>query len=197
MPIGPDSARAPRAAEFDDIDQLLTAAFGQPDEAQLVRRLRDRGEMFQELVLSWPDQTQNNKSTIGAYAAISRMIAPKNWFCLGPVAVKPEWQDGALARDHPSRNSFRFGSRLVNMITWPFQEGMARVFWQRGGLLEGDEPPTLVVLGKPSFYTRSGFSQTRAAALTSPYPIQNTLIARPGDDHPNLHLIYPTAFNAV
>ena len=83
------------------------------------------------------------------------------------------------------------------MITGPFLDDTARVFLQRGGSLDGAEPTTLVALGKPSFYTRCGFSQTRAAALTLPYPIQNTLIARPGDDIPNMRLIYPTAFNAV
>ena len=56
---------------------------------------------------------------------------------------------------------------------------------------------TTVVLGKPSFYARCGFSQSRAARLTSPYPIKNTLIARPGDDTPQDALIYPAAFNGV
>lgn len=57
-----------------------------------------------------------------------------------------------------------------------------------------DFPSTLVVVGKPSFYERAGFSQVRAAALTSDYPLEYTLIARPGDDVPTDRLIYPAAF---
>ena len=56
---------------------------------------------------------------------------------------------------------------------------------------------TTVVLGKPSFYARCGFSSARAARLTSPYPIDHTLIARPGDDTPDESLLYPAAFNEV
>jgi putative acetyltransferase len=54
-----------------------------------------------------------------------------------------------------------------------------------------------VVLGKPSFYTRCGFSHPRAVRLTSPYGAEHTLIARPGDDSPDATLIYPAAFQGL
>lgn len=198
MVTGPDFARAPRVDEFEAVDQLLLAAFGGSEEIQLVHRLRQTGAIVQELILPWRDPARNNRSTIGAYAAISRMVAPENWFCLAPVAVKPEWQNGMLAFNHPTRNSYRFGTRLVRMVADPFlYHDLARAMLSRAGLLEGDEPPTLVVLGKPSFYARCGFSQARAAKLISPYPITHTLIARPGDDVPQETLIYPKAFDGV
>ncbi len=195
MVVGPDTARRAKPEDYAEIDALLEAAFDQRGEADLVRRLRADGDMVQEFIMSWA-QDANWTMRIGAYAAMSRMVAPKNWFCLGPVAVWPEWQNGALAKGHPLQNSFRFGSRLVRMIASDFAEGgewFLRLL-ERAGLSNGPETPTLVVLGKPSFYARAGFSLERAARLTSPYPISHTLIARAGDDVPKRQLIYPPAF---
>ncbi len=198
MVVGPDTSRRARPQEFDEIDALLAAAFGRRDEADLVHRLRADGAIVLDIVKCWPDR-ETGQSRIGAYMAISRMVAPQNWFCLGPVAVLSAWQNGALARDERTRGSFRFGSRLVREYAEDFAQGrdwhtqmLARV-----GLLHGDEPPTLVVVGKPSFYARAGFSMHRAARLTSPYPLHLTLIARPGDDVPEETLIYPAAFTGV
>jgi len=192
MVIGPDTARKPRPEELDEVDRLLCAAFQRPDEARLVRRLRADGAFAQEYAMPW-------QGRIGAYCAISRMVAPQNWFCLAPVAVLPEWQGGALARDERQRHYYRFGSRLVRMVSEDFARGedwFLRILRQ-ADLITGDEPPTLVVLGKPSFYARAGFSQERAARLTSPYPIDHTLIARPGADVPKARLIYPRAFDGL
>jgi putative acetyltransferase len=52
----------------------------------------------------------------------------------------------------------------------------------------------VTVLGQVAFYERAGFSAARAARLTSPYPVAQTLIAGPGDDAPEAGLIYPAAF---
>jgi len=119
------------------------------------------------------------------------MVAPEGWFCLAPVAVWPEWQRGALGRnDGDSRpNPYHFGTRLVSMLVTVVRNSSV---YSIGGATR-----TLVVLGKPSFYARCGFSLERAARLTSPYPIEHTLIARPGDDMPEAELIYPAAFAAV
>lgn len=198
MVVGPDTSRQARPQDYLEIDALLEAAFGRKDEAELVHRLRADGVIVLEVVKSWPDR-ETGQIRIGGYMTISRMLAPLNWFCLGPVAVLPAWQNGALAPDDRNRGSFRFGSRLVREYAESFAHGRD---WHtealvRAGLLHGDEPPTLVVVGKPSFYARVGFSLERAARLTSPYPIKNTLIARPGDDVPELELVYPAAFAGV
>ena len=107
--------------------------------------------------------------TLAGYLAFSRLTAPQGWLALAPVAIAPDWQGQ------------RWGTRLVTAAL--------RLMAIKGA--------TTVVLGKPSFYARCGFSQTRAANLTSPYPIKNTLIARPGDDTPDDALIYPDAFKGV
>ncbi len=103
------------------------------------------------------------------YLALSRMVAPAGWLALAPVAVAPQWQGK------------RLGSRMVASVV--------RLMTIRQA--------TMVVLGKPSFYARAGFSQERAARLATPYPPDHTLIARPGMGSPAETLVYPAAFDGV
>lgn len=101
-----------------------------------------------------------------AYAGLSRMVQPGNWLCLAPVAVAPDWQGRKI------------GKRLVGMITE----------WAR---ISGT---TVVVLGQVGFYEKAGFSLERARKLTSPYPVDHTLLAGAGEGVPETTLIYPKAF---
>lgn len=171
-----------RPEDADAVDALLRAAFPGPEEARLVRDLRTDGVMFSEQVIRW-------QGRIAAYAGTSRMVAPDGWFALAPVAVLPDWQGGVLGRDRPGmREHFHLGTRIV--------QGAARAFVDKPvrGVTERGLTPTLVVLGKPAFYARCGFSLERAARLISPYPVDHTLIARPGSDRPEATLVYPAAF---
>lgn len=106
---------------------------------------------------------------LAGYLALSRMNAPEGWLCLAPLAIAPEWQGRGL------------GQRLVKAAL----------------KLVAIKAQTVVVLGDPAFYARCGFSAARAARLTSPYPIDHTLIARPGDDLPEAALRYPAAFDGL
>ncbi len=152
-----------------------------------MRALRADGAMVMERVM-------RVKGRIGAYAGISRMVAPEGWFALAPVAVLPEWQNGALARDQPGMLPYmRLGTRIVRQTASLFVDH-PDILRQGLGVAA---TPTLVVLGKPSFYARCGFSQPRAARLRGPYPQDHTLIARSGDDSPAGTLIYPPAFSGV
>lgn len=187
MVIGPDVSEM-RANDQDEVDALLRAAFPGPEEATLVRDLRAAGTMVSERIMRW-------QGRIGAYAGISRMVAPEGWFALAPVAVLPEWQNGGLGRDQPGMEPhYRFGTRIVRQTAAVYIEFSHMM---RPELKPKDGKPTLVVLGKPSFYGRCGFSLERAARLTSPYPISHTLIARAGDDVPEETLVYPAAFDGV
>jgi putative acetyltransferase len=189
MVYGPDYSRSLLPAEMAEVDSLLLSAFPSSGEVDLVHRLRADGFMVHEHVIPWEDR-------IGAYAAISRMKAPHGWFCLGPVAVMPEWQNGVLGLRNGAgsmRNSWRFGTRLVRTFSELFSKD---VHFLPRAMFPGN-PPTLVVVGRPSFYARCGFSLERAARLTSPYPIANTLIARAGEDVPEETLVYPPAFDGV
>ncbi|WP_425406027.1 GNAT family N-acetyltransferase [Hwanghaeella sp.] len=184
MVVGIDYFPAMKATEVDIVDALLREAFGGREEADLVRRLRADGDM-------WHETVAHLNGEVAGYMALSRMRSPKGWACLAPVAVLPKYQNGAGAPDPSSRSAFRVGSRMVGMAV----AGLASL---RDAELEGrDLPHTVVVLGKRSFYERAGFSSARARRLVSPYPLEHTLIARPGDDVPEETLLYPRAFDAL
>lgn len=100
------------------------------------------------------------------YYALSAMPAPKGWLCLAPVAIAPDWQ----GRGH--------GRRLVaQLAAWADQTGSP-----------------VVVLGAPDFYGKAGFSAAAAARLTSPYPVDHTLLAGVGGAVPDQTLVYARAF---
>lgn len=111
----------------------------------------------------------NDGDRIVGYLALSSFKAPKGWLCLAPVAVDPEYQGQGI------------GKRMCGMLSE----------WAR---LSGQY---IVVLGETGFYERAGFSNARAARLKSPYPIEHTLLAGPGEGAPEKELIYPAAFSEL
>jgi putative acetyltransferase len=106
------------------------------------------------------------QAEVVGYFALSQMRQPRGWLCLAPVAIHPEWQ----GRGH--------GRRMIKMLAgWTGAAGQ-----------------TVVVLGEPGFYAGCGFSRDRAAGLTSPYPVDHTLILAPSENIPAETLVYPAAF---
>lgn len=102
------------------------------------------------------------------YYALSQMRSPKGWLALAPVAI------------HPDHQNQGHGRRMLGQLTsW----AKAANQW-------------IVVLGEPGFYARCGFDLSRAAALSSPYPITHTLLAGPGTTVPKGTLTYAKAFDA-
>ncbi len=193
MVIGPDTLRDVVPAQFDAVDDLLKAAFPTDDEPRLVRMLREDGDMLHEFQKPWAGE-------LGGYFALSRMQAPAGWACLAPVAVRPEWQGGKLAENNPNmdvggpgderyRGPWRFGTRMLRELSGLYDIPSNR--------LQASLPEAIVVLGRPSFYARAGFSLERAQNLISPYPLDHTLILKRGDDVPRSKLIYPAAFSKI
>ncbi|WP_035919998.1 GNAT family N-acetyltransferase [Leisingera aquimarina] len=191
MVVGPDFMTGVDEEHFDEVDTLLKAAFPTDAEARLVKKLRADGDMLFEARKPW-------EGRIGGYFALSRMQAPEGWACLAPMAVLPEWQGGRLAERKPNmeaggpkdqlyRGPWRFGSRMLQHLQSYYEVFPAGVRERM--------PETIVVLGKPSFYGRYGFSLERAQKLISPYPLDCTLILRRGVDVPEAELIYPRAFH--
>ncbi|SLN65954.1 hypothetical protein PEL8287_03641 [Roseovarius litorisediminis] len=154
--------REMRRGEEGKVDALLMQSFGGNEEVKLVRALRKTGAMAGEMVLPQGDR-------IIGFFALSRFRQPKDWLCLAPVAIHPDWQR--------QRN----GRRMIGLLSE----------WAR---ISGSY---VVVLGQPEFYGRAGFSLERAAGLTSPYPITHTLLAGPGADVPKQELTYPKAFESI
>ena len=157
----PEFARDMKRGEEAQVDALLRAAFGGPEEAELIAKLRKARLIAGEQVMPMGGR-------IVGYYALSYMVKPKGWLCLAHVAIAPDVQRRG------------YGKRMIGMLTeW------ARI----------TQTP-VVVLGEPAFYEKAGFSRNGAAALTSPYPIDHTMVCglagAPAHD-----LIYPSAFNGV
>lgn len=154
-------------------DYLRELKAGEEPQVDSLLRLAFGGPDEAELVKSLRkdramagEQVMTAEGAIIAYCALSHMAAPKGWLCLAPVAVHPDFQGR------------RIGKRMMGLVAE----------WAR---LSGR---FLVVLGDVAFYERAGFSAARARNLTSPYPIDHTLLAGPGDTAPREQLIYPRAF---
>jgi len=151
--------REMKRGEEAEVEALLRAAFGGEDEAKLVRQLRKSGAMAGEMVV--PDA-----DGIIGYYALSKMVAPKGWLALAPVAVAPEHQGRGVGR------------RMVGMCAEWARIARAHV----------------VVLGDVRFYERAGFSHARAAQLRAPYPVEHLALAGPEGDAPEVELVYAKAF---
>ncbi|WP_245882506.1 GNAT family N-acetyltransferase [Yoonia sediminilitoris] len=104
---------------------------------------------------------------IVGYFALSHMRRPKGWICLAPVAIKPDLQGRG------------YGKRMMGLLSE----------WARLSRTP------VVVLGSVGFYEKAGFSQAKAANLTSPYPIANTMLAGMDKPAPAQRLVYPAAFD--
>lgn len=183
MVVGPDFTRGAEPEHFDEIDALLGGdAFDRPDAIELVHRLRSDGDMWFELAKPW-------QGVIAGYAAFSQMRAPKGWACLDPLAVLPRFQNAAAALNESLRSYYAIGTRIV-------RETALNMIDSQHLLDQGiDVPSTVVVSGKPSFFQRAGFDLERARKLVSPYPVEHTLISRPGEDVPAEQLVYPPTFD--
>jgi putative acetyltransferase len=103
---------------------------------------------------------------IVGYYALSKMTAPKGWLCLAPVAIAPDVQ---------GRN---YGLRMMGMLCE----------WAKRST------QTVVVLGAVPFYERAGFSKAQADNLTTPYPIDHTMIVGHGKNAPAETLVYSKPF---
>lgn len=79
--------RFARAADHQAIDEVVEAAFGQPDEARLVERLRAAGDVLFELVAV-------EDGVLNGHILFSRLFADRAalYAALAPVAVRPGLQ---------------------------------------------------------------------------------------------------------
>lgn len=88
-------------ADHDAARRVVTAAFGQPDEARLVDRLRADGDVVISLVAE-----EAGEGVVG-HVLLSVMDAPFRALALAPVAVAPQRQGqgvgSALVREALSR----------------------------------------------------------------------------------------------
>lgn len=116
------------ASDIETIRKINNLAFNQPDEADLVDKLRDSCSDLLSLVAQLEDRIVGHilfsPVTIDGTKGIIKGMG------LGPMAVLPEYQRQGV------------GASLINT-------GL--------GLLEKEKCPFVVVLGHPTYYPRFGF----------------------------------------
>ena len=126
--------------DYELIDELLTETFGQPDEAAIMRRLRETPDLILSLV------AESHGELIG-HVAFSRALAVSeadilHLACLAPMAVKPSKQRKGIGAA-----LIRRGLEMIRELRFP----------------------GVVLVGQPEYYARFGFSAANAAALECPY----------------------------
>lgn len=84
------SIRQERAADSPAIHAIITAAFGQEDEATLVDMLRRDGDLWLSLV------AEDEAGEIIGHIALSRLKSPARSVALAPVSVAPDRQGGGI-----------------------------------------------------------------------------------------------------
>jgi putative acetyltransferase len=117
------------------------AAFGRPDEADLVDGLRNEGVVLASLI------AEREKRLVG-HILFSRMWIETTSQRLSAVALAPM----AVL---PERQHHGIGGKLIG-------HGL--------DLLRGQGEQIVIVLGHPEYYPRFGFSTGKARCLASPFP---------------------------
>ncbi len=133
--------RSERRSDIFPIDGILFEAFGQEDEAKLVRALRDGGFHLLSLV------AHTHADIVIGHILFTRLRiegVQQTWnaVALAPLAVWPMWQRAGV------------GSALM-------REGLKR--------LKETGESIVVVLGHEHYYQRFGFSAELAKPLHSPF----------------------------
>jgi len=131
------------AAERSAVYSVNRAAFGQPDEADLVDRLRNEGVVLVSLV------AEHQKRIVG-HILFSRMLIETvsgsvSAVSLAPMSVLPEYQRQGI------------GGRLI-------QHGL--------DFLRTRGERIVIVVGHPGYYPHFGFSCDKTRSLESPFPAE-------------------------
>jgi putative acetyltransferase len=133
--------RREEAADEGAVRLLIESSFGRRDEAELVDNLRREGAVLLSLVAEVSGE-------VAGHILFSRMWIENEDGSLPAVALAPV----AVMAAHQRQG---IGATLV-------RNGLDRLR-ERGERI-------VVVLGRPEYYSRFGFSAEKASALASPFP---------------------------
>ncbi len=136
--------RPERSEDYPSIDEVNRLAFGQENEARLVRALRDHEGFDPALSLVAVGDGDVVGHILFSPVTIATAEGPVSALALAPMAVRPEVQNQGI------------GSRLV-------REGL-EVCRERGHAI-------VVVVGHPNYYPRFGFTPARARGLEAPFQV--------------------------
>lgn len=143
--------REEQPADREQVRKMNEAAFGRPDEADLIDRLRAANDILLSLVAESDNAESDNAETdsvVVGHILFSRMTVETAQGSVPAVALAPM----AVL---PSHQNQKVGSRLVS-------EGLAQL------RVRGER--IVIVLGHRHFYPRFGFSSEMARSLASPFP---------------------------
>ena len=145
MSTGDNVLLRPESPEDErEIYLINQAAFGRPDEADLVDGLRAEGVVLASLVAEERDEEQR----ILAHILFTRMSIETSAGCVAAVALAPM----AVL---PERQRQGIGGKLIRCGLDLLSERGERI---------------VIVLGHPDYYPRFGFSREKARLLESPFP---------------------------
>ncbi len=161
--------RAAKPADHPGIRAVTEAAFGQPDEADLIERLRADGDVIAEQL------AHDGESVIG-HILFSRLRMSESGempvlAALAPMAVTPERQKQGV------------GALLA-------AAGLADC--KAAGV------EAVIMLGHPDYYPRFGFSAEKARPLEAPFSGEAFMaleLAEGALEKARGKLIYPAAFD--
>jgi putative acetyltransferase len=133
--------RSEQSEDRARVQFINTQAFGRPDEADLVERLRNEGVVLLSLVAETGGQPAGHILFSRMWIATATGEVPA--VALAPMAVLPDWQRRGV------------GGALI-------RAGL--------GELRDRGESVVIVLGHPDYYPRFGFSCDAARHLESPFP---------------------------
>lgn len=132
-----------------EVAELLTLSFGRLDEAILLERLRDAGDMRLELI--WLE-----KRAIRGHIGFARLDAPAGWWALAPLCVHPRNRRRGIAAelirhglDHARQNRakavavlgdpayyrrFGFSAKAAENLSSPFPVAQTSLYPIRPGM---------------------------------------------------------------
>jgi putative acetyltransferase len=142
--------RAEHAGDADVVRAVNTAAFGRPDEAHLVERLRERAGASLGLIATVAEEVVGHI----LFTPVTFVCdpTPSTIMALAPMSVLPAWQRRGV------------GSALV-------REGL--------GACRAAGHDLVIVVGHPAYYPRLGFVRARPLGLVSdpPFPDEAFMVA--------------------
>ncbi|RMG27220.1 MAG: N-acetyltransferase [Bacteroidetes bacterium] len=149
--------RAESPADYDAIDRLNELAFGQPQEAALIRRLRLRTDFIPQLSLLAFLEEQAVGHILFSPIVIEHGQGRQPALALAPMAV------------HPAHQRRGIGSRLV-------RQGLERA--------RALGHASVIVLGHAAYYPRFGFQPAARWGIEPPFDVPSevfmALELRPG-----------------
>ena len=138
------SLRTERDDDQAAVDHILRTAFGQPDEAELVSRLRQSDAFIPELSIVAIDGGRIVGYILFTRISITKVNSDNQSLALAPVAVDPGKQSDGI------------GSMLIEF-------GLQRCRELGHG--------SVIVLGHVGYYPRFGFQPAAQWNITCPFPV--------------------------